>query len=735
MVVGRVLRAASCPNCRISIVRNFISLPGLSIRTLHPSARRQYPTARSRARFSSNAVKDGDGHGFADEARDWNIRVEGNEETDDVEDAPQKGEESGEVSALPWYLNVDAPQRTSQPLLERQRIPDLPEYPPPILQPLLQQLSIDLGLDNLSLLDLRKLDPPPALGANLMMVIGTARSEKHLHVSADRLCRWLRSTHNLRPDADGLIGRNELRLKLRRKARRAKLLGSMTEDNDDDGVRTGWVCIDAGAVKSSETATETMTQEFVGFGRRTDGVRMVIQMLTEEKREEIGLEGLWGGILERGSKRQIQEAAVLDSNQSSTAETIPGAEMQSKSPSVIVSQSRRFHTSAYRLLEQTEAQPFTTSAVSSGVDIRPSSNSLGPQDLQRYMMESFASGNFDLTETSLLPFSKDVPELQNDGWRAVLLQQLQQYLESVPKDMAIGLLGTDYEDLAPTPFLTCFNRTLPTFLSQAEGKAVIDFYCYAMEIGHTGYKVDGLMSLVSKLLIRGVPISSDSYQRLLRNVLPRRSWDVTAPTPAASIDDAMIIFRAMHDQGHKVLTEEVFLLLQEALASEAYPGDFEQTKPTATTFDLPSNQASPRLHRLHLAMIAVDIPFFRDETRLRLLELYARKQYWRHFWEVWRMAPRRGKPQSPSLYALMFRKIAETKNQKACIAVLRTWVPEMDAETPKVKLAGEVAEAVRAVLEVAEPLVKEEAASNPGARSEWIDLWRRTMQGSSLSPA
>ena len=84
------------------------------------------------------------------------------------------------------------------------------------------------------------------------MLIGTARSEKHLHVSADRLCRWLRSTYKLRPNADGLLGRNELKLKLKRKAKKAKLLGSSTDENADDGVRTGWVCVDVGVVQEAE---------------------------------------------------------------------------------------------------------------------------------------------------------------------------------------------------------------------------------------------------------------------------------------------------------------------------------------------------------------------------------------------------------------------------------------------------------------------------------------------------
>ena len=157
----------------------------------------------------------------------------------------------------------------------------------------------DLGFDDLTLLDLRSLDPPPALGAGLMMILATARSERHLHISTDRFCRWLRSTHKLTPFADGLLGRNELKLKMKRAARRAKLLGSVgaSTKDVDDGVRTGWICVNIGTIPGGDTVrgekSRLSTADFVGFGEETEGTKLVLQLLTEEKREELVLEGLW----------------------------------------------------------------------------------------------------------------------------------------------------------------------------------------------------------------------------------------------------------------------------------------------------------------------------------------------------------------------------------------------------------------------------------------------------------
>jgi hypothetical protein len=308
---------------------------------------------------------------------------------------------------------------------------------------------------------------------------------------------------------------------------------------------------------------------------------------------------------------------------------------------------------------------------------------------------------------------------------------MQEYLESIPKDDAIRLLGSGPTDRTSTPFVANFHRTVPAFHSAADGKVIIDHHCYAMEIGHEGYDLTGLLNLVAMLQVRGIPISTESYLRMLQNALESRSSSHPTATPTWSIESAMKIFRVMHDQGHKVLTEQVFLVLQEALAPEMHLTAPKPYTSPLGTFYLPSQVMSPRQQRVHAAMMAVDMPFFQDETRLRLLDLYSQKQYWHEFFQVWRMAPRSGQRQSPRMYAFMFRKVAETNNQKACIQVLRTWVPEMDLETPKVLLESDVADAVRALLRVADPYAEGEVDVDPAATGEWIDLWRRTLRGRS----
>lgn len=232
----------------------------------------------------------------------------------EVEDEAEPQKEQT-VSHTPWYLQDQPDMPVENPLAARQRLPDLPAHPPPLLQPILEHVSVELGMDSLSLLDLRQLDPPPALGANLLMIVGTARSEKHLHVSADRFCRWLRTSYHLRPYADGLLGRNELKLKMKRKAKRARLMSAVGskptgEGELDDGIRTGWVCVNIGKVDGGELPTDEKLQRaegVVGFGAQSKGSSIVVQMLTEEKRGEIDLEKLWTGIMNRARRAKENE--------------------------------------------------------------------------------------------------------------------------------------------------------------------------------------------------------------------------------------------------------------------------------------------------------------------------------------------------------------------------------------------------------------------------------------------
>ncbi len=340
MVIRRAVPSiARCNNCRV-VLLNVASYAGLSVRPATRATHTGIGAKKNSTKqyFSTSAVWTSD---LVQQQRQEKLPLGGEETSLEAEQYAESDEIlEPTASATPWYLQVESPQRASNPLLERQRIPELPPDPPPLLQPMLEHISIDLGLDDLTIFDLRKIDPPPALGANLIMVLGTARSEKHLHVSADRFCRWLKTTYKLKPYADGLMGKGEIKLKMRRKARRARLLssvGSSETSTTDDGLRTGWICVNIGTIEDGRASIEDPVNQhgYVGFGSEAEGAKVVIQMLTEEKREELDLEDLWGKMLrrherkeERISKAQEGVSVNQDIGQSSTSE-LSGSDLSS----------------------------------------------------------------------------------------------------------------------------------------------------------------------------------------------------------------------------------------------------------------------------------------------------------------------------------------------------------------------------------------------------------------------
>ncbi|KAH7355060.1 hypothetical protein BKA65DRAFT_497572 [Rhexocercosporidium sp. MPI-PUGE-AT-0058] len=720
MVVSRTLRATACASCRWSILRSFTALAGPSVRTPQLSVRASRCSRPNQQPGSSWRL-------FSDDKQLETISEKklGEESVLAEESLPEKSEElrgateekeaveGAEVTAVPWYLQVESPHRAPKPLSERQSLPDLPESPPPILQPLLQQISIDLGLDDLSLLDLRKLDPPPALGANLLMVLGTARSEKHLHVSADRLCRWLRSTYKLRPDADGLLGRNELKLKLKRKAKRAKLMGSANDETGDDGVRTGWVCVDIGVVDGGEAVADSHRQDnFVGFGRRTDGVRIVVQMLTEEKREEIELEKLWSGILKRGGELENDPSETMPQVTASQSALPKPTERTSLAAMLGRGQTREFHTATRRMSSTASSEDFD----------------FDNQAMEDLLMRDIVVGAYDHAVETLRQYIPYTPSLQQGKWKMFLLKFLRSYLERVPRERAIEELGVLDSGFTSTPYMTCFNELLSSIPSEAEAEIRIWLACFARDLGHDKYSPSKLFALFQELQVSGIKVSQMSYMRLLKGILSPDNGGSHHGPPRASAGMAMKILRAMHDQGFEILSEDLLVNIQEVTGphqpAENPPQSSIYTDPS-DTFYLPSLPMSSIQARLHPLIMSLELPLFKDVSRMRLMDTYARLGHWKEFFEIFRMAPNKGKPQSANVYAFMFGSVAQTGYQKSCKAVLRAFIPELELESPAIELDGDVGEAIRACLRIADPFVEQHATDPPEINSEWLALWKR----------
>ncbi|KAK1980367.1 hypothetical protein LZ30DRAFT_689973 [Colletotrichum cereale] len=278
----------------------------------------------------------------------------------------------------PWFLQVEPP--THAPTQQVSPLPELPESSPAVLEPLLKYVYEEMGLDDLSLLDLRALDPPPALGPNLLMLFATARSERHLHVSSSRLVKWLRHHHRIEANADGLIGPGELKTKLRRMRRKAKLLGTsaMAAKGGDDGISTGWICVNLGTSGSTynEAARFDAEGKMSGFGGPVTGTTIVVQVMTESRRNELDLERLWSQQLIRSQAQERKVAEETSEYHNRFGKLPTTADVRARRPNYSNgAQTRSFSTRLSRPSEEA-AQQAPAEAVGAGITPPASSNSV-----------------------------------------------------------------------------------------------------------------------------------------------------------------------------------------------------------------------------------------------------------------------------------------------------------------------------------------------------------------------
>ncbi|RFU29484.1 hypothetical protein B7463_g6853, partial [Scytalidium lignicola] len=707
MVAGRAIRAAGCTYCRVSILRSFITPAPVRRLGIQPISQ-PCLSLISKSYFSSRATEENKEQVVLAETP--SISAEGEKKDSNP---PNQETLNSDTSSLPWYLEVSSPQKKSQPLSDRQRIPDLPKLPPPILEPLLQQISVDLGLDDLSLLDLRNLDPPPALGANVLMIIGTTRSEKHLHLSADRLCRWLRTTYKLRPDADGLLGRNELKLKLRRKSRRAKLLGNGSlDDNGDDGIRTGWVCVNVGVVDSGvQPSSEPKEKTFVGFGRQQDGVRIVVQMMTQEKREEMNLEQLWGGIIQRGSVVEPEAENGEAGGSASPIGTIKSNSPISSPPrptftsdvgSLHIPHSRALHISSRRLAGVVVQTSIPRTNPPTETRSMPStSQTLDLKQLENRVAQALSSGDYEYVSKLVFNNNDSTHHVEDRQWQHFLLSQLRLYLQNIPEEKALRELGNGTDNYKSTPFLKYFYSLIPRFPREVEWREIVWLSCHAHKLGHSGYTTPVLIDLLNQLQISGAEVGHDVYLSLVRRLLQSDKQDQTiSPYNKDHLVHTIQILQTMYDRGINILTEELLATLQLNLLAQSNRGVATFSDPEET-FDLVSLKLTSIPKRLHSILTMVGLVKSDEAHRVRLLCAYAKQQYWEAFWDYWRSFARHCEPRSAVLYETMFRCVAESNNQKACMKVLRTWVPEMEIESPAVLPEGPVLDAIQACVKVA----------------------------------
>ncbi|KUI55945.1 ATPase synthesis protein 25, mitochondrial [Cytospora mali] len=586
---------------------------------------------------------------------------------------PEKTEKIESDSEEPWYLQEEPPRHPAL-VSEAPPLPTVPKGVPVIMHDLVKYVAEDMGLDELNLLDLRTLDPPAALGPSLIMLFGTARSERHLHVSAGNLKSWLRK-HGIQAHADGLLGPNEFKIKMRRKQRKAKLLGTSAMPlGGDDGITTRWICMNLGTIRSdSQESIEYETD--TGFGIRQTGTTIVVQMFTESKRKELDLETLWSRILaRRGVENLIEDDLEYAQGDVHPSEVPLFTEGGSPKVFAIPSQ-RRFFSTSLRRSNQVIDQPTSDSATNHV------NTSLEP----RIFLET----------------------------RTAELEQLQAHFAGLSPEDALEALEYSEKGRHP-PFIRLWNQEIQ-YLPTDRAWPFRLWMCVAgRKLGVRRFDWAHLRNLVREMELLGIICHRGHYTEMLQSVYLEPSHSEVSLKEQSDL--ALQILNVMYERGEPIITTDVIVSLIESLARTKSQG----------------KETGELQAVLEKFLLQADLPYMGEDAVMRLMDAYAVQDNWDRFWEIWRMPPKFMERRTEDMYTHLWTIMAETNNQRLCQDALRWCFHEMVSESPRVNPIMEVKAAIESCLRVADPDAEEFARklfvrdgnTFRASLQEFVHLWR-----------
>ncbi|TRX96851.1 hypothetical protein FHL15_002157 [Xylaria flabelliformis] len=611
-----------------------------------------------------------------------------------VEEEQESGKDEANATAdetklanVPWYLQVEPPTHIAS--LELPPLPEIPPDAPPLIGSLLEYASEEMGLDDLSLLDLRELDPSPALGPSLFMLFGTARSGRHLNVSAGRLVRWLRYKHRVHADADGLLGPNERKIKLRRKARRAKLLGTMGTDDADDGISTGWICVNLGTIDRGGTESAVVAEDgrVSGFGVSQAGSTIVFQIMTEGRRAEMGLEALWTQALDR-SLNPPSKSGSTNGGKDSTSRAEAGPELDSVEKTIVANMHRPIGIPGGRKEQFTgvsslnQARFYSTQQTPEPVttEVDPLSTS-SPEELARVL-------------------AYDAHQKQR------LLELLRAQLDKMDAQTAQAALGEPNDGAQASPFMELMElamETLPPARTWGYRLAV-QHKAITSRVTRAFGSLDDVRSLVKELRVYGIEATRDQYLQLLSCIFYAHEQ-----YPNVVVDLALDVVKTMHQRHESIMADDLLVTIMES-ASE----------PT-----IRRRWKMGLIERLDKLLYRPNAPCMNEQLLMRLMTVYAGAWRWDRLWNVWGIPARHLRPRSADLYIHMFQLAVASASVRLCTQVLRRCIPTATNEDPPVLEDARVRRAALVCIQIADPRAQEDAELPPDSRGQLQRLANR----------
>jgi len=616
---------------------------------------------------------------------------------------------SSKEESVPWYLRAKTPISKFHPLAERQVLPPLPEDPPPALQAVLTQLSVGEGIDYLKVLDLRALDPPPALGEDIVMIIGTARSGRQLHMCSDRMCRWLRKEFGMRPFADGLVGRGELKLQERRARRRGKLTTAQSGIEE----AAGWVCITAG------------------------GQGLVIQLFTRDKREEFDLESLWGNELERDSKKREAEQRVAEGKEQGTFGAF-GRGLSTRFPVPGSVQARAFHSSS-----QQPSQAVT----------EPPAESLVRFAKDRINVDTHVrKGHY----WRLVPRVSEAFDPDADHKTAAYLMEAHinhlrnkfrgnNYSGKITK--GCELLGQGVQDRTSTQFLESYFRYFPKHPAPVHLRLHLRFL---IETNRIKPKMYPLSEATSFLKTHPAPIPAELYYMCMRAIADspeHRSYELPA-SEAATLRLSLIQDLAEHFDPTSTLSQHIpeFQFCKfRALAHNAVTAVLIAAKTVCSTKRVEAGKEAdgafkgfnirvgtypldPRLIEVERESIEQKGHSYAIREYIeQAMAAYVGADHWTALWNRWKNLEYMSVGRDQEFYELLIGLVVLGAKQKEGVYAARHIWNDMERETPPVLMTAGIAKGLLAVIQLAErdSSVSEEFAGLKTRCNGYLEGWHK----------